>query len=370
MESLGLIDSFSKKFSGTNVFVTGHTGFKGSWLALWLTELGANVKGYSLDIPTSPNHFELLNLSNSIDSVIADVRDLDRLQHEIKLHSPKIIFHLAAQSLVRPSYLKPLETIASNVIGTANVLEACRTCESVRAVIIVTSDKCYENKNQNIGYKENDSLGGHDPYSASKACAELITSSYRSSFFSSKNKISTDILVASVRAGNVIGGGDWSEDRLIPDLMRAANDGTEIKIRYPKAVRPWQHVLECLSGYLSIGQQLLDRKSVYADAWNFGPSHDDEISVEQLLQKLHKFWPKFKYSVDASSANLHEASLLKLDCNKALSELGWRPIWKIEEALEKTSKWYEEYFNAKNILSCEQLHQYYQAALDSKAQWV
>ena len=369
MENLGLINTFSKKYFDKRVFITGHTGFKGSWLSLWLSELGAKVKGYSLDFPTTPNHFDLLNLSKDMDSVMADIRDQEQLNHEINIHKPDIVFHLAAQSLVRSSYTEPLETYETNIIGTANVLEACRHCESVRAVIIVTSDKCYENHNQKKGYVETDALGGHDPYSASKACAELVTGSYSSSFFEPENDLAKQKLVASVRAGNVIGGGDWSKDRLIPDLIRAAEENIDLQIRYPKSIRPWQHVLECLAGYLMLGEKLLDGKNAFTGPWNFGPEHVDEMSVEQLLKRFLMYWPKIKFSFDPELANLHETSILNLDSTKAFVKLGWKPVWNIEKAIEHTSKWYEEYLDNKNIISRIQLSQYVQEALSVGSKW-
>jgi len=358
MENLGLNSSLLKQYDGKRVFVTGHTGFKGSWLSLWLSELGSSVTGYSLGTPTFPSHFESLDLSNEICSISADIRDLGRLKQELLSQSPEIVFHLAAQSLVRESYSNPIESFETNAIGTANILEACRSCESVRAVIVVTSDKCYENNNQLQGYMENDSLGGHDPYSASKACAELITGSYRSSFFESNYDKDNRLLVATVRAGNVVGGGDWSDDRLIPDLVRSIEKNEVVKIRYPNAVRPWQHVLDCLSGYLMLGQHLLEGNELFAESWNFGPSSLDEMSVESLVKSFVEYWPSLKYSVDPSSENLHEASILVLNSEKARTQIGWKPVWGIGETIEKTQAWYVQYLGTKKTISREQLHQY------------
>jgi len=365
---MGLKASFDGIYTGKSVLVTGHTGFKGSWLSLWLNKLGACVTGYSLEAPTTPNHFDLLNLSNDLFSVIADIRDGENIKRVIKAQSPDIVFHLAAQPLVRASYQNPIETFDTNVMGTAHVLDACRNCESVRAIIIVTSDKCYENKNKKQGYVETETLGGYDPYSASKACAELVTRSYQNAFFSVEDA-SLPCLIATARAGNVIGGGDWAADRLIPDIVRAIVSKSQLEIRYPQATRPWQHVLESLSGYLLLGQKLLQGESTFSGPWNFGPNDNDDVSVESLLKEFQILWPQLQYAVDSTPAKLHEATLLTLNSTKARARLGWNPVWAIDEALKATGDWYRAYIDTGEILSCNQLVQYVEAAAVHRAPW-
>ena len=279
---------FNGIYNNKTVLVTGHTGFKGSWLCFWLIQMGAKVIGYSLEPPTSPNHFELLNLD--MVSVIGDIRDSDKLNAVFAQYQPEIVFHLAAQPLVRLSYKEPVETFETNVIGTLKVFEACRSTKSVRAIVNITSDKCYQNKEWVWGYRENDPMGGYDPYSASKGCAELVTSSYRNSFFNvNEYGKSHNVLLASCRAGNVIGGGDWAKDRLMTDIMVAVSEGKKVVIRNPRATMPWQHVLEPLSGYLMLGQKLFEGKKEFAQAWNFGPGEQGAITVKEVVENIKKY---------------------------------------------------------------------------------
>lgn len=320
-------------WDGKKVLISGHTGFKGSWLTLMLRNLGAQVIGYALAPSTEPSLFKLARLEHDTIDLRGDVCDLDGIQQAVKQYQPEIVFHMAAQALVRKSYREPVATFATNVMGTVNVLEAIRGCDSVRTAVVVTSDKCYDNKEWQWGYRENEALGGFDPYSSSKACAELVTSAYRNAFFQS------GIGIASARAGNVIGGGDWAEDRLIPDLIRACESGETVKIRSPGAIRPWQHVLEPLSAYLLLAEKLHMSPNAYAQAWNFGPSDKDVKSVAWILQKMALFLPSLKYEADLSETP-HEASVLKLDSSKARSQLGWMPRLPLELALEWTADWY------------------------------
>ncbi|WP_441972185.1 CDP-glucose 4,6-dehydratase [Paenibacillus sp. 2KB_20] len=333
-------------WSGKKVFLTGHTGFKGSWLSIWLHSMGAKVTGYSLSAPTTPSLFELGNVEEVlVDSVIGNVTNLEILRDTMQDANPEIIIHMAAQPLVRKSYEDPVLTYQTNVMGTVNVMEAARTCSSLRVILNVTTDKCYENQEWHWGYRENEPLGGYDPYSSSKACSELITSAYRSSFFES-----SVVKVATARAGNVIGGGDWAEDRLIPDLMKALANGELIKIRNPEAVRPWQHVLEPLSGYLLLCQQLYLEGQEYAQAWNFGPQDRDARSVQWIVTQMLSKWPHQHPGYQVVNLNSkHEANMLKLDCSKASHELNWNPRWTLEQALDVTIQWFEEYLQGKDV---------------------
>ena len=359
---------FANIYHNKKVLITGHTGFKGSWLALWLSQMGAIVTGYSLQPPTEPNHFQLLNLD--IHSVIGNIRDLDKLKKVIKEQQPEIVFHLAAQAIVRQSYQEPVETFSSNVLGTVNVLEAARTCDSVRAIVIVTSDKCYENQEWPWGYREIDTLGGYDPYSASKGCAELVTSCWRNSFFNLKDYGKThQALLASARAGNVIGGGDWAPDRLIPDIMRAVHQKEKVKIRNPHATRPWQHVLEPLSGYLLLGQKLLESRQGFAEAWNFGPSEEENVSVGEIVVHIKGVWPKIDYEIKQITGQPHEAGLLRLDCSKARTKLHWIPAWTGNDAIEKTTLWYKSFYESDKILSGEHLDCYTKDAQSKHIAW-
>lgn len=348
---------FNNIYKNKKVFVTGHSGFKGSWLCLWLESMGAEITGYSLDPPSSPNHFELIDCK--VNSIYGDIRNYEDLQVAIKHSEPEIIFHLAAQSSVLYSYGHPIETLESNLMGTANLLEVCRYIPSVKAVVIVSTDKCYENKEWVWGYREDDPMGGHDPYSTSKALTELITTSYRRSFFSiNKYKNEHHVLIASVRSGNIIGGGDWKDDRIVPDVVKAANNGLKIKIRNPKSTRPWQHVLEPIYGYFLLGQQLLEEKKVFSGAWNFGPVDEGNRDVLYLVNEMQKYWKKISYEITADSNSLYEANLLKLDCSKASTQLNWKPVWSFAQMLEKTTSWYREYYENNRIISKEQLEDY------------
>ena len=326
---------------GKRVLLTGHTGFKGSWLALWLHEAGAIVAGYSLPPSSVENLFELADVGESVDSVYADIRDLQELRRQFDRFQPEIVFHLAAQALVRRSYEAPIETYQVNVMGTANVLEAVRKCESCRVVLVVTSDKCYENREWSWGYRECDPLGGHDPYSSSKGCAELVTSAYRRSFFGSSTQ--RPVAIASARAGNVIGGGDFSKDRLVPDLVSAMRKHSVLTIRYPDAVRPWQHVLEPLSGYILLAEKLWSSPEQYSDSWNFGPSTHDCRPVRWIIEKLNEYSDERVSWVVDPGVKPHEAGLLTLDSTKARTVLGWHSRWSVETALRSAVDWYRAY---------------------------
>ena len=329
-------DSF---FRGKNVFVTGHTGFKGSWLCMWLSALGANVTGYALDPPTIPSLFDLCGVGSLINSVIADVRDARKLTDAMRATNPDLVFHMAAQPLVRDSYRNLVDTYSTNVMGTVHLLEAVRACESVKSVVIVTSDKCYENREWLWGYREDDPLGGYDPYSSSKACSELVTAAYRRSFFDPKGSSMHGATVASARAGNVIGGGDWAADRLVPDCIRSLLKGEKILIRNPDAVRPWQHVIEPLFGYLMLAERLYKDGPRFTGAWNFGPRDEDARSVEWVVKRICAEWGEGAgYTID-SGGHPHEAHYLKLDCSKTRAALGWLPRWNLEKAIQSVAEW-------------------------------
>jgi len=348
---------FSGIYKNKTVLVTGHTGFKGSWLVSWLLNLGADVIGYSLEPPSEPNHYSLLD--EKYLSIIGDIRDRENLCKVISRHKPDIVFHLAAQPIVRLSYQLPVETYETNVMGTLNVFEACRQSDSVRAIVNVTSDKCYKNKEWLWGYREDDPMGGYDPYSSSKGCSEILTASYRNSFFNTEHYgNSHNTLVASARAGNVIGGGDWAEDRLIPDIMRAAFSGKDVVIRSPQSTRPWQHVLEPLSGYLFLGQKLLEGETDYADAWNFGPDENSAIPVEEVVKSIKFNWDKLNYIINEENSDVHEATLLKLDCSKARTKLKWQSVWNIDDTFVKTVDWYREYYDNSRIITKQQITEY------------
>lgn len=332
---------FNNIYKGKRVFLTGHTGFKGSWLALWLTKLGAEVCGYSLKPNTTPSMFEELDIQNKITkSVIADILDFEKLQTTINEFNPSIVFHLAAQPLVRLSYSEPILTYQTNVIGTLNVLEAARHCPSVKAFVNITTDKCYENKEVNRGYREDEPMGGYDMYSSSKGCVEIMSSSFRRSFLQDEDTYA----MATARAGNVIGGGDWALDRLIPDCVRSINKGIDIEIRNPIAVRPWQHVLEPLSGYLLLGQRLLEEGKKFADGFNFGPKEDSVLTVAEVSKMVTGFYGKVNVFVGEPSP-LHEAGLLMLNIEKAEKVLGWIPTYNASQAIEKTVEWYKHFYN-------------------------
>ena len=348
---------YNEIYKNKKVFITGHTGFKGSWLAIWLTQLGAKVCGYSLEPNTKPSMFNELNISGKIEkSVIGDILDTEKLEKTMREFKPDIIFHLAAQPLVRLSYSEPVLTYQTNVIGTLNVLEAARKTPSVKAFVNVTTDKCYENKEVKRGYKEDDPMGGYDMYSSSKGCVEIMSSSYRRSFLQKENTYA----MATARAGNVIGGGDWALDRLIPDCIRGINKGIDIEIRNPIAVRPWQHVLEPLSGYLLLGEKLLTDGKKYADGFNFGPNEESILTVAEVAKQLTEIYGKGKVVIGEKSP-LHEAGLLMLNIEKAKKVLGWQPAYTANEALQKTVDWYRHFYN-KDIdmyeFTCRQIDEY------------
>jgi CDP-glucose 4,6-dehydratase len=351
-------------WQGKKVFLTGHTGFKGSWLSLWLHALGAEVTGYALAPPTEPSLFEGCRIDELVHSVIADVRDLERLKAELAAAAPEIVIHMAAQPLVRDSYKIPVETYAINVMGTVHLLEAVRSCPTVRAVVNVTTDKVYENREWAWGYRENEPFGGYDPYSNSKGCSELVTAAYRSSYFNSLDYERHRVAVATARAGNVIGGGDWATDRLIPDCIRAILKGDEILIRNPHAIRPWQHVLEPLSGYLLLAQRLYEDGAHFAEGWNFGPLDEDAQPVEWIVQRLCRSWGEGAgYRLDKGE-HPHEAHYLKLDISKARAGLGWHPRWDLTTAIERIVDWTRAYRDggALRTVTMQQISDYGESA--------
>jgi CDP-glucose 4,6-dehydratase len=339
------------------VFLTGHTGFKGGWLSLWLSSMGAKVTGYALVPNTNPSFFEVAKVEGDLEqSHIADIRDLDKLQREMARAKPEIVIHMAAQPLVRYSYINPVETYAINVMGTVHVLESIRSTDSVRAAVIVTTDKCYDNKEWAWGYRENESMGGHDPYSNSKGCAELATSAYRQSYFSPEKYSQHHVAIASARAGNVIGGGDWSEDRLITDAIKAFEANLALKIRNPLATRPWQHVLEPLSGYLVLAQALYQQGSKFDGGWNFGPRVEDARSVQEVVNLLMRSWASPTSWIQDQGEQPHEAHSLSLDCSKARQFLNWIPRWTLEQSIDNIVQWQQAYQNQLNMREIS-LHQ-------------
>lgn len=349
-----VVNSF---WRGKKVFLTGHTGFKGSWLSLWLQQLGAEVTGYALIPPTHPSLFEVANVGQGMRSLIGDIRDGLLLKEAMRVAAPDIVMHLAAQALVRRSYVDPVETYSTNVMGTVHLLEAVRQTPSVRAVVNVTSDKCYENKEWVWGYRESEPLGGFDPYSNSKGCSELVTAAYRNSFFNPANFDQHRVALASGRAGNVIGGGDWAEDRLIPDILRAISAGRPVVIRNPHAIRPWQHVLEPLSGYLLLARKLYEDGAVYAEGWNFGPNDEDAKPVQQIVEQLTRQWGEgASWQLD-QAVHPHEAHYLKLDCSKAKMRLGWQPRWSLAQALAQITVWQKAFLQGADMreLSLQQI---------------
>jgi len=343
-------------WKGKKVFITGHTGFKGGWLTLWLHQMGAKVYGYSLPAPSSPSFFDAVKLSELCDHKIGDIRDYSHMKSALEASQAEIVFHMAAQPLVRRSYRDPIETYSTNVMGTVNLLEAVRNTTSVKACVIITTDKCYENNEWVWGYREDDRLGGHDPYSNSKACSELVTAAYIKSFF----KDSSTTGVASARAGNVIGGGDFAEDRLIPDIYRAISEKNELRIRYPESTRPWQHVLVPLSGYLKLAEELFREPKKFTDSFNFGPLDEDCISVGSIIEKMSHHWGYHLPVILESGQKYHEAKFLKLDISKASFNLKWFPAWNVEETTEKTAKWYKSFINGEDVrfLSMSQIREF------------
>lgn len=362
LESMELVPP--KKISpsfwkGKRVFITGHTGFKGSWLSLWLQTLGADIKGYSLAPPTTPSLFTVASVSKNMLSEIGDIRDRENLTHSMKAFEPEIVIHMAAQPLVRLSYSEPVITYETNVMGTVNVLEAIRSTATVRSAVSVTTDKCYENREWEWGYRENEPMGGHDPYSNSKGCAELVTSAYRKSYFESSN-----VNLASARAGNVIGGGDWAADRLIPDILRAFEQRTTVRIRNPHSIRPWQHVLEPLSGYLTLAQSLYSKQGHrFAEGWNFGPREEDAQPVGWIVEEIAKSWHgDANWKID-EGPHPHEANFLKLDISKAKVRLGWQPSWTLSRALDSIVQWHRSWLEQSDMrtICLQQIEQFNQS---------
>lgn len=340
---------FSDAYRGKKILLTGHTGFKGGWLALWLEKLGAEVVGFSTEPPSQPSLFEAAGIESTVRHVHGDIRDPAALDAVFEAHQPEVVFHLAAQPLVRLSYDEPDSTFETNVMGTLRVFEAIRRSSSVRTLINVTSDKCYENREWVWGYRENDPMGGYDPYSASKGCAELLFSAWYRSFFNPAKLGDTHhVAAASVRAGNVIGGGDWGKDRLVPDCFRALSEKQPIVIRSPSAIRPWEHVLEPLSGYLAVGAKLMEDPVKYGGGWNFGPRGGDDWNVEALVKEICGIWGDGKYEVDGG-AHPHEAHWLKLDISKANIQLGWAPRWNVKRALQETTRWYRKFYDGASV---------------------
>lgn len=336
-------------WSGKKVFLTGHTGFKGSWLSLWLQELGAQVTGYALAPNTNPSHFKVAKVADGMTSVIGDVRDGKTLKFALEQSGAEIVIHMAAQPLVRYSYKNPVETYETNVMGLVNLFEAVRNAETVRAMVNVTSDKCYENREWVWGYREGEAMGGYDPYSSSKACAEIVTSAYRRSYFNPDRYAEHGVAIASARAGNVIGGGDWSGDRLIPDIMRAIVAAEPVSIRSPHAIRPWQHVLEPLAGYLLLAEKLLTDGAAYAEPWNFGPADSDARPVAWIVERLTKRWGEGAHWRLDGTPGPHEAHYLKLDCSKATTRLGWQSVWSLDAALTYIIAWHKAFLAGEEM---------------------
>lgn len=362
MESVVMENLFGGMYKGKKVLITGHTGFKGSWLVYWLQLLGAKLYGISLPPPTIPNHYDLLSLE--IVSYNHDINDLFKMKEILQTINPDIIFHLAAQPIVRLSYSDPVTTYMTNIMGTVNILEAARHVTNLKAIVAITSDKCYENKEWVWGYRENDPMGGRDPYSSSKGCAELVLNAYRKSYFDTTE----NTLVASARAGNVIGGGDWAQDRIITDVVTAASYRKKVYLRFPNATRPWQFVLEPLSGYLTLGGQLLLGNREYAQGWNFGPYVENNISVLDLVKASQEYWNKIKIDYDKNPSP-YEASFLMLDSSKAIKLLNWKPVWGVRKTIENTIKWYRSYYEKNIIITNEILNCYCIDATECGLKW-
>ena len=369
MEDLGIGKLFNDTYRNKHVLITGHTGFKGSWLATWLLSMGARVSGFSLPALTTPSHFANLHLA--VDHHHGDLRDPQAVHNVIQNCRPDIVFHLAAQALVRESYRDPETTYHTNVLGTLNLLEAIRKCDSVKAVVNVTTDKVYENREWAWPYRETDHLGGYDLYSSSKACSEILTASYRNSFFNlNQYKKSHHVLVAAARAGNVIGGGDWAAERLIPDVVRATASGHALAIRSPDAIRPWEHVLEPLSGYLLLGQKLLEGDTSAAAAFNFGPDTQHALPVRHVLDRFKQHWPELQWEDRSNPAEpYHEAGVLKLDCSLASNVLQWRPVWSLDETLQVTAQWYHDFYRHQKINTHQDLRRYVMRARELNLTW-
>ena len=351
-------------WQGKRVFITGHTGFKGSWLSLWLQSLGSEVTGFALTPPTTPNLFKEADVEKGMRSIIADIRDLPTLKKAMLAACPEIVIHMAAQPLVRQSYVEPVETYATNVLGTVHLLESVRNAPSVKAVLVVTTDKCYENQEELLrAYNEHEPMGGYDPYSSSKACAELVTAAYRKSFLEQQG-----IAVATARAGNVIGGGDWATDRLVPDILKAFEQNAVVQIRNPHATRPWQHVLEPLSGYLTLAEHLFSQGSAYSEGWNFGPHDEDSRPVQWIVEQLALSWGNGANWHQDPGQHPHEANYLKLDISKAKARLGWGPCWDLQTALQNITHWHRAWLGQEDMkkLCLDQILQY-STAMQTKA---
>lgn len=357
----------SEFWRGKCVLMTGHTGFKGSWLSLWLQSMGAQVVGYALVPPTNPSLFEVAEVGKGMTSIIGDIRNLEKLRAVFGKHKPEIVIHMAAQPLVRYSYIEPVETYSTNVMGTVNLLEAVRSSGSVKAVVNVTSDKCYENREWAWSYRENEAMGGFDPYSSSKGCAELVAAAYRNSYFHPEKYHQHGVAIASARAGNVIGGGDWAGDRLIPDILRAITEGKPVNIRNPHAIRPWQHVLEPLSGYLQLAQKLYEEGTAYAEGWNFGPNDEDAKPAQWVVEKLTESWGEGAGWVLDGGDHPHEAHYLKLDCSKAKARLDWHPKWHLVQTLDSIIRWNKQWIAGDNMkkVSLQQIADYQTNQVDS-----
>lgn len=357
VEGLGMNPAF---WCGKRVLLTGHTGFKGSWLSLWLQSMGAQVAGYALAPPTNPSLFDVADVGKGMTSILGDIRDLAQLQAVFVEHRPEVVIHMAAQPLVRYSYQNPVETYATNVMGTVHLLEAVRHCRGVKAVVNITTDKCYENREWVWGYRENEPMGGYDPYSNSKGCVELVSAAYRSSFFNADSYAQHGVALATVRAGNVIGGGDWAQDRLIPDILTAFEQGKLVDIRNPHAIRPWQHVLEPLRGYLTLAERLFEHGPGFAEGWNFGPNDEDAKPVGWIVEQMTALWSnEAQWQLD-TGAHPHEAHYLKLDISKARSRLDWHPALRLNEALKLIIDWSRQRQAGADMraLTLAQIHAY------------